>query len=257
MRRTGNVGVLLLAAVCIAALPTSAATAQSSGVPQEFDQDLVAAGLLSSHPDILYRNFGMDLLGRGHHERGMKALLRAASYSDKPSQAIIAEAYLEGRFGLHRDPATAYVWMDMAAERGYPELVVLREKYWANLTAAERSQALASGSSIYTRYGDEVARPKLARVLRRGMREVTGSRTGFGGNVTIVGPLLEGGSGAPSASDDAAAVPSTRIPGGKFYHSSLWQPQQYFRQQDMDWKERVGPTLFSQVRVGRPVMDRP
>lgn len=251
-----TIGLAILATVSAMAFAVSPATAQPTGQPEKINADFVASGFLSSHPDVLYRQFGLDLLHRGQHERGINALLRAARYADKASQAVIAEGYWQGQFGLPRDPSTAYAWMDLAAERGYPELLALREKYWIALSESERSRALELGPSIYMHYGDDVARPKLAKVLRRGIREVTGSRTGFGGNLTIVGSLPGGGSGAPTAAKDTTMVPSTHIPGGKFYAPALWQPRLYFRQQDMDWRDRLGPSLYPNITVGSPTMAR-
>lgn len=79
-----------------------------------------AAGLLNPHPDPRYRHLGLDLLSRGHFERGFQALERAAQYSDKAAQAVIAESCWQGSRGRPSDKALAYAWMDLAAERGTP-----------------------------------------------------------------------------------------------------------------------------------------
>lgn len=256
MNRMWAIGLAILATAPAMTLAANRATAQPADQPEKINADFVASGFLSSHPDVLYRQFGLDLLHRGQHERGINALLRAARYADKPSQAVIAEGYWQGQFGLPRDPSAAYAWMDLAAERGYPELLVLRERYWIALSENERSRALELGPSIYMQYGDDVARPKLAKVLQRGIREVTGSRTGFGGNLTIVGSLPGGGSGAPTVMNETTMVPSTLIPGSKFYAPALWQPRLYFQQQDKDWRDRLGPSLYPNITIGAPTMAR-
>lgn len=212
--------------------------------------DMQSAGFLNKHPDALYRHLGLDLLHRGQGARGLRALERASFYSDKASQAVIADAYWRGAFGRQRDRPLAYAWMDLAAERGYPELLDLREAYWSQLSAEERESALVEGAGVYARYGDEVAQARLARVLRRAMRDVTGSRTGSGIGLTVVALAPGSGSGAPAVSGDSALPPIVTIPGSKFYAPELWRPEQYFEQQNLQWKETIGPQLRAMVRVG-------
>lgn len=68
--------------------------------------------------------------------------------------------------------------MDLAAERGYPELLRQREAYWAALDRQERERALAVGQELYARYGDDVARPRLGHQLRRQAAKQTGVDAG-------------------------------------------------------------------------------
>lgn len=241
-------GFLFLALGGTLVLPVDSLANEARSTP--VTDDMQSAGFLNKHPDILYRHLGLDLLHRGQEARGLRALERAAFYSDKASQAVIADAYWRGAFGRQRDRPLAYAWIDLAAERGYPELLELREAYWSQLSAEERESALAEGAGVYARYGDEVAQARLARVLRRAMRDVTGSRTGSGIGLTIVAPAPGSGSGAPTASDDTTLVPIATIPGSTFYAPRLWRPEQYFKQQDLQWKEALGPQLRAMVSVG-------
>lgn len=131
--------------------------------------------------------------------------------------------------------------------------MTLREHYGAALTAQERERAVHEGERLYAYYGDETARARLANVLRRGAREATGSRTGSGARLTILGTTPGAGSGAPSASSAPhGSAPTSTTPRATYYHSSLWQPTQYFQQQDLLWTRQLGPRLTTSVAVGAP-----
>jgi hypothetical protein len=75
-------------------------------------------GFLSAHQDLLWRRRALRAYGKGYPSRAAVYLQRAAKYADKPSQATYAEMLWNGD-GVERDRALAYVWMDLAAERGY------------------------------------------------------------------------------------------------------------------------------------------
>jgi hypothetical protein len=85
---------------------------------------------------------------------------------------------LEGLPGTAPDPALAYAWADLAAERGYPEFLGVRERVWAPLDESQRQRALELGASLYAQYGDAVAKPRLERLLRSGLARKTGTHTG-------------------------------------------------------------------------------
>src|SRR3546814_7752095 len=104
--------------------------------------------------------------------------LRAARYGDKPAQAMLAEMYWKGT-GVAQDRPRGYAWMDIAAERRFPNFVILRERYWSSLDARERERAIDVGRPLMDEYGDASAGPRLAKVLRRYQHGSTGRRLGF------------------------------------------------------------------------------
>jgi hypothetical protein len=174
----GLVSTLALAATCWADPKTSVA--------------LNTAGFLSYHPDIRWRNEAIDHYDRGEFNDAMRDLMRSAKYADKGSQGLIAEMHWKG-LGTAINRALGYAWMDLAAESGYQEFVVLREFYWSEMTEVERAAALELGREIYAYYGDDVAKPKLVKLLNRGRRQVTGSRTGYRGPLEITLRMPGGG----------------------------------------------------------------
>ncbi len=88
---------------CLALSATAPAHAQPTASEPSIlmDPDLLMAGLARNHNDV-------------HHRR--VAL-----------QALMAEMLWQGSHDPPQDRAAAYAWMDLAAERGYPELLRQRE----------------------------------------------------------------------------------------------------------------------------------
>lgn len=205
---------------CLA--PASMAAGQSAPaklVDPAADPMMRAAGFLESHPDIRYRLLGLEQYKKQEYAEAMRYFQRAAYYADKPSQGMVAEMLWSGR-GAEADRALAYAWMDLAAERGYRGFLGLREQYWKELSESERARAISEGEQVYARYGDQASLPRIATVLRRERLKMTGSRTGFAGNVKIYIP-----------DSDIA------IDGSKFYEKRYWDPKQYQAWHDSVWKE--------------------
>lgn len=196
------------------------------------DPLMLSAGFLEGHPDLRYRLLGLEERTEGKHEDAFRFFQRAGYYGDKPSQGMVAEMLWNGQ-GVAKDAALAYVWMDLAAERGYEGFLVLRERYWQALSEAERTRAVAEGPAVYAKFGDAAAKPRLATVLRRERKKVTGSRTGFSGNVQIFVP-------GPAGQE--------QIDGSKFFDERYWDPTQYQAWHDSIWmKPRVGRVSVGEV----------
>ena len=208
--------------------------------PEE-DRIMRSAGFFSSHPDLRYRLLGLEELKQGRHEDALKFFTRAGFYADKPSQGMVAEMYWTGQ-GTQVDPVLGYIWMDLAAERGYEGFVILRERYWKALDADQRARAVAEGQALYAKYGDAAAQPRLDAVLRRGRSRVTGSRVGATGTLQI---LVPGPGGYES------------IDGSHFYHERFWDPKQYRAWHDAIWKKpRVGRVTVGELENANEVPSR-
>jgi hypothetical protein len=210
--------------LAVVAIPSLAATKVD---PAE-DPRAVSAGFLNYHPDLQYRGFGTDAYAKKDFERAHVLFRRAAFFADKPSQAMIGEMYSRGE-GVPRDMALAYVWMDLAAERGYVDFIRLREHYWTQMDEAMRERAVTEGQALYAKFGDAAAKPRFATQLRRGSKEIVGSRTGFAGNVKINIP-------GPSGEET--------IDGTKFKDISYWDADQYWKMQDRVWRNPSGARII-------------
>lgn len=184
---------------------------------EPIDSDVISSpGYLGAHPDQRYRLYGNRARINGQHEDALRYFQRAARYADKLSQGAIAEMYWNGE-GVARDRAVAYAWMDLAAERGSLLLLAHRETYWSELTPTERARALQVGSGLYAEYGDEAAKPRLERILVTARRKVTGSRTGWVGNLSL-------------CMDYPAC--SVQLTGEQYYADRYWRPNKYWEWQD-------------------------
>ncbi|MCF7752667.1 hypothetical protein KQ945_18050 [Bacillus subtilis subsp. subtilis] len=218
---------LLLPTVATAA-PPAAKAKTAAALPSDPVEDplMISAGFLNGHPDLRFRMLGMEKMRGNDPTTAFGFFQRAGFYSDKVSQAMVAEMLWNGT-GTPVNRALAYAWMDLAAERGYKGFVELRERYWAGLSAAEQAQAVAEGEAIYARFGDAAASPRLNLAMRREQHRMTGSRTGFAGNVKI---LVPGPNGVVE-----------QIDGTKFYDQRYWDPDKYRQYQDSIWMTpRVG-----------------
>ena len=195
--------------------------------------EVMTEDFLAGHPDIRWRREALHNYANQRYTEAMTQFLRAARYGDKASQAMIAEMHWEG-IGVPADRVLGYVWMDLAAERQYPNFLILRERYWHQLDEADRSDVQPRGQAVFAEYGDDAAKPRLAKVLRRESRNVTGSRTGFVGTLTII----------PNTGPFAGTGMTIR--GDELYAKKYWEPEQYWRLQDEVWK---GPPK-GEVEVG-------
>lgn len=196
--------------------------------PRLMENDLRFRG----HPDLEYRTYGVEAYRAKDYERALVLFRRAARFGDKPSQGMIAELYANGR-GVAPDMALAYAWMDLAAERGYRDFVLHRERYWARMDEATRARAVEAGRPLYAEYGDEVAKPRFALQLRRESKEVVGSRTGFSNNVRITIPSIYGDQEFNASDLDGA---------------DFWDPDKYWTLQDRMWKNPRGQVRTSDLQ---------
>lgn len=205
-----------------------------AGAQQEkIDPAVLTEGFLAAHPDLRWRAEGVRSYERKDYAVALAEFKRAAYHGDKPAQAMIAEMYWSG-IGVAMDRPLAYVWMDLAAERLYHDFLVRREGLWNALDPTEQQDAIARGQALMAEYGDDAAKPRLDKILRRERRRVTGSRVGYVGNLTIVpftGPLSGTG---------------MTLTGDQYYAPKYWQPEEYWRLQDTIWKA----PLKGRVRVG-------
>lgn len=206
--------VLAFALAC--ASPSSAA----DGAPDTVAPEALQSQFEKYHPDLRFRRMGLEAYDRDQHAEALRLFKKSAYYGDKASQGMVAQMLWKGE-GDAADPALAYAWMDLAAERGYPTFVGLREHFWKQMDVATREDAVARGQAVYARYGDTVAKPRMESQLRRGRSKVTGSRTGHVGNLTILVPSATGW---------------TRLRGEQIYDPRLWKEYEYWQWQDETWR---------------------
>lgn len=239
-------------AVVVLLATGGAAAAERSLTLEAYKAALLQA---SGHPNEINRWHGLWHYDNDRHDQALKHFLRAAEYGDKPSQHFISLMYWNGD-GVKRDPVQAYVWADLAAERGNnTELLRMRESIWQELTPAQQAQSLGLGVGYYDRYGDTAAQRRTDAEIRRFARNQTGSRTGLltsQMDVNMGRPELWSGGAEPKF----GPVKST---GTAFYGDSRTRPKAYWQAEDLTFGaliDQVG-TGTVQVRDVEVVKDPP
>ncbi len=207
--------------------------AKDGGAPidREDQKAMSSRSFLVAHPDIRYRTEGWLAYEQGRHAEAILQFKRAASYADKPSQAMLAEMAWKGH-GQAMDRPLAYAWADISAERGYRQFVQLREHYWSELTDEERLYAMEVGRPLWLEYSDEAAKPRLQKILRRARFSMAGGRPNRGATVIVPGP------------NGVSVV----IRGHDFYAEKFWNPEAYQAWTDGVWKDPPKEN----VEVGTP-----
>lgn len=184
-----------------------------------------------THPNELWRLYGSRAAARGDWDDAFRHFRRAAGFADKYSQHRLSLMYWHG-VGAPRDRALAYAWADVAAERQYPQFLLLREKMWLELDEAERARALREGQAIYDRYGDQAAKPRFERAVAQSRRQITGSRLGDVGKLQVFAP-------GPTGWTDPGTVDLNQM-----LNEWRWDSGRYWAAEDVIWRHgnvEVGP----------------
>jgi len=216
--------------VLVLAMAASADRARADDGNPAFIQHDTFVG---AHPDLYWQRQGIRNYTRGRYAEAMTDFRRAARFADKTSQAMIAQMLWNGD-GVKADHVMAYVWADLAAERGYPDFIATREKFWRELGTDEQKAAVAAGQAIFAEYGDQIAKHREERELRLARINITGSRTGHVGTIDM---LLKN-------SDNSLGAP---IDGSLYFAPKYWEPKQYWQWRDHTWTQppegnvEVGP----------------
>jgi hypothetical protein len=237
--------VLLAAALALCIVPAAHARAQARAPevptpppvdPQSavaIDTDLEALkrfdvlyALSANHPNERFRLYGQKNAATGNWVDAAKAFRMAARYADKYSQHRLSLMYWHG-VGVRADRVEAYLWADIAAERGYPRFLAIRERMWREMSADEQAAVAQRGPALYAEFGDPAAKPRFERALAQGRMQTTGSHTGFVGFLGVKsGASLRGM--LPNLVDEFELA--------RFHSPSRNDPEKYWAQEDRVWR---------------------
>ncbi len=189
------------------------------------------------HDDLFGEYAGFQRYARHQYAEALHYFELGAYYADKPSQFSLGLMHLNGE-GVAKDPITAFAWFDLAAERGYVAFAVTRDRVKAMLTPDQLNQAIELRTALCGRYGDAVAKPRMAAELHEGLARMTGSRTGFDAGVKFLPLHAIDPAGSASLEDDAFTICANG-----FWAKDCWQPDAYFAMRDRQWNAtvEVGP----------------
>lgn len=104
--------------------------------------------------------------------------MNAAIWADKFAQYNIGVMYLRGE-GVEFDAVRGWAWLELAAERGYPDMVQAAGDLYRMLDEAQRREGeRILREELLPDYGDATRVPATARRMERELRNATGTRTG-------------------------------------------------------------------------------
>ena len=187
-RRLAGVAIVVLIALLCA---RSAAAADATS----FDSDSTANkpaqwnfGTPESdgRPGIYYFYRGVEAVDRKQFAFARDMYEASASWGYKPAQYNLAIMYAKGE-GVAIDKPRAMAWAALAAERGDKDYVEAREVIYATLTKDEFAQANVIWRDLKPTYADEHALRRAKARWAEVKAAMTGSPTGFPGNLRVGG----------------------------------------------------------------------
>lgn len=196
----------------------------------QIDQQLYLA---AGHPNEFWRYHGLRQHLSGRDAEAARHFERAAGYADKPSQHYLSLLYWYGQ-GVPQDRVLAYIWSDLAAERGQRNLLRIREKMWLELTDAQRARVIERGEAMHRRYADAYTKIHTERAVFRFATQMTGSRAGYNDG------LLQIGFGGPFT-DDGGANAMTMYGDERTDRRVYWQAQDRMLEGPLRASVIVGP----------------
>lgn len=191
------------------------------------------------HPDLYGMTQGFQDYAAHRYKAAIKHFEYGALYADKLSQLCLGLMYLNGE-GTAKDPGTALAWLELAAERKYPQFVATRDEVARSLNIIQLERAKKVHETLQKRYGDAVAKHRMSVQLRQGMMNFTGSRTGYDSGAVQISPVKCG----PALVIGGRVVPQIGCGAmNDFLAKDNWEPKQYFAARDREWigTVTVGP----------------
>ena len=116
----------------------------------------------------------------------------SASWAFKPAEYNLGVMYSRGQ-GVPIDLPRGMAWMALAAERNDARYVEAREAVYAELTPEQFAQANVIWRDLKPTYGDEVALRRAKARWAQVKANMTGSRVGSVGNLSVGMPNGNGG----------------------------------------------------------------
>lgn len=229
------------------AIAEQAATVDTDAMTKQDFDALVKMAV--NHPNELHRIYANKAAASGDWGDAARHFRIAARHADKYSQHRLSMLYWHG-VGVATDRVEAYIWADLAAERGYPQFLAIREKMWAELTPQQQADVPTRGGRFFDEYADVAAKPRVERAIAQGKRQMTGSRTGFDAGLIIssIGPgnQLFGSVGGVNLKT--------------MYDASRTDPKKYWAFEDMVWKNglvKVGEIEHVDEGAPKPEASKP
>ena len=197
----------------------------------------------SVHYDQVFRWRAMAAFEEGNVASAIENFERAARYADKPSQFALGVIHMKGD-GVPRDRALAFAWLDVAAERGYEEIVEQRDLLWDQMTDGERAAGEYLSKRLFKKYGDDKAKRRHRSKTMAALQHSLGKSKSVRDDV-IVTDLMNCSAGSV---DFSRGNPCSE----RDFFASRFDPERYWKVQDAAWGRGgivdVGPVIKSPER---------
>jgi hypothetical protein len=144
----------------------------------------------SESPTLRLHEKAEDLYRNGHWQRAYFIYVNElAAVGDKYAQYMAGYMWLNGK-GVPRDEVRASAWYRLAAERGAPEFVEVRDQLLESMSEADREASDAAFIALRQKYSDLILALGHAREERELLdTRPTGSRlSGNSSAITIIDP---------------------------------------------------------------------
>ena len=136
-----------------------------------------------------------ELYERGKYERAYVIYRdELAAVGDKYAQYMVGYMTLQGK-GVASDPVLASAWYRLAADRGTPEFVYVRDVLLADLDPTEMERSDRAYRDLRRRYSDVAILFRLVERDYSRLSQVTGSRLAPGGGSLSVVDTRGGATG--------------------------------------------------------------
>ncbi len=138
-------------------------------------------------PGLYHFERGCARYAKGHVDEAMAEWTLAAGWAVKEAQYNLGLALFTGE-RVARDRPLGLAWLAVAAERKDRMFSASLAAAWDAATPAERQQANALHAPLLARYGDARTRRKAMAHFERELAQLTGSRVGMAGHVSVWTP---------------------------------------------------------------------
>lgn len=126
------------------------------------------------------------LYGDGQYQQAYDQFLVAAQWGNKLAQYNIGTMHQNGQ-GVAKDPARAWAWLQLSAERDYGALSAIADEVYAELSTEQQSRGTRIlNRELLPKFSDATVLPTVQRYLDRQYRMATGSRLGGSGSSQLI-----------------------------------------------------------------------
>lgn len=136
-------------------------------------------------PGNYYEYKAQFYLRKSDYQEALRLFELAGFWANKTAQYNVGILYYNGIGRIPADRVRGTAWLGIAAEEHGELADGALQAAWAQLTPDQRSDADRIFRELDARYGDRVAFPRARRFFDNERNNVTGSRVGFVGEMSI------------------------------------------------------------------------